>query len=35
MELVRRFDEQAEWDDEPGSEAIVVEEIPGWRRRLP
>jgi hypothetical protein len=35
MELVRRFDEQAERDEEPGSEAIVVEEIPGWRRRLP
>jgi hypothetical protein len=35
MELIRRFDEQAERDDEPGSEAIVVEEIPGWRRRLP
>ncbi len=35
MELVRRFDEQAERDDEPGSDAIVVEEIPGWRRRLP
>jgi hypothetical protein len=32
MELVRRFDEQAERDDEAGSEAIVVEEIPGWRR---
>ena len=35
MELVRRFDEQAERDDKPGSDAIVVEEIQGWRRRLP
>ena len=27
MELVRRFDEQAEQDQEPGSEAILVVKV--------
>ncbi len=32
LELARRFDEQADQDDEPGSEAIVVVEIPAGGR---
>ena len=32
LELVRRFDEQADQDDEPGSEAIVVVQIPAGGR---